>query len=290
MNHLLCFGLGYSAREFARRLQAEGWRITGTTRNAESAARLTSEGFQTLLFDGTKPSDQLAEAVHGASHVLVSAGPDESGDPTLRCHGDDLANAGGLKWIGYLSTIGVYGDHEGQWVDEAVMPRPVSRRSRWRLAAEESWIVFGEESEHAVQLFRLSGIYGPGRNPLQKLIDGTARRIDKPGQVFNRIHVADIAGALQASIARPAPGRIYNVTDDEPAPPQDVVAYAAELLGLEPPPLIPFDEAPLSPMGRSFYGENTRVSNARLKHELGYEFVYPTYREGLEALLPIVKR
>ena len=241
MNHLLCFGLGYSARELARCLKAEGWRVTGTTRSAESAARLTSEGFETLVFDGTKPNDQLAEAVRGASHVLVSAGPDEHGDPTLRCHGEDMAAVRGLKWIGYLSTIGVYGDQQGQWVDETVMPKPVSQRSRWRLAAEENWIVFGEESEHAVQLFRLSGIYGPGRNPLQKLIDGTARRIDKPGQVFNRIHVADIAGALQASIACPAPGRIYNVTDDEPAPPQDVVAYGAELLGIDPPPLIPFD-------------------------------------------------
>ena len=290
MNHLLCFGLGYSAREFAKRVQAEGWRVTGTTRSAESAARLTSEGFETFLFDGTERSDPLAEAVRGASHVLVSAGPDESGDPTLRCYGDDLTAASGLKWIGYLSTVGVYGDHQGRWVDEAVMPRPVSQRSRWRLAAEESWIVFGEESEHDVQLFRLSGIYGPGRNPLQKLIDGTARRIDKPGQVFNRIHVADIAGALRASITRRAPGRIYNVTDDEPAPPQDVIAYAAELLEMDPPPLIPFDEASLSPMGRSFYGENKRVSNARLKHELGYELVYPTYREGLKALLPLAAR
>ena len=290
MNHLLCFGLGYSARELAGRLQAEGWRVTGTTRSAESAARLTSEGLPTLLFDGAEPNDLLAEAARGATHVLVSAGPDESGDPTLRCHAGDLAAADGLQWIGYLSTVGVYGDHQGGWVDETAMPRPVSRRSRWRLAAEQSWICFGAQADRAVELFRLSGIYGPGRSPLQKLIDGTARRIDKPGQVFNRIHVADIAGVLQASMARPTPGRIYNVTDDEPAPPQDVVAYAAELLGLDPPPLIPFDEAPLSPMGRSFYGENKRVSNARLKRELSYEFVYPTYREGLSALLPLGAR
>lgn len=290
MTHLVCFGLGYSARELAKRLQAEGWRVTGTTRTPERAARLSAEGLPTLVFDGAEPSDLVAEAVRGASHVLVSAGPDEDGDPTLRCHGGDLAAATGLEWIGYLSTVGVYGDHQGRWVDETAMPRPVSRRSRWRLAAEQSWICFGAQTDRAVQLFRLSGIYGPGRSPLQKLIDGTARRIDKPGQVFNRIHVADIAGALQASMSRPAPGRIYNVTDDEPAPPQDVVAYAAGLLGMDAPPLIPFDEAPLSPMGRSFYGESKRVSNARMRQELGYGLVYPTYREGLSALLPLVER
>lgn len=287
MTSLFCFGLGYSAAALARRLAAKGWRVAGTARSPEAVERLAAQGFDATLFSGQEPGPQVPEMLAAASHVLVSAAPDEAGDPVLHHHEADLANAANIGWIGYLSTVGVYGGHDGAWIDESAELRPKSTRSVRRVAAEQAWLDFAARSEQTVQIFRLSGIYGPGRSTIDKLRRGQARRIVKPGQVFNRIHVEDIAGALEASIAQPNPGAIYNVTDDEPAPPQDVVAYGAELLDMKPPPDIPFEEADLSPMGRSFYGENKRVSNARLKQELGYAFAYPTYREGLRALAAI---
>lgn len=281
---LLILGLGYSAGFFARAALARGWEVTGTSRSAERAAELSREGIRTLVFGGFAVSSPLAKAVAEAEAVLVSVQPGEDGDPVLQRLRTELATAPALRWIGYLSTIGVYGDQGGAWIDESQPVNPGSARNRLRVAIEEDWLALGRESGKAVQIFRLSGIYGPGRNPIAKLREGKATRLVKPGQVFNRIHVDDIAGILMASLAQPRNGAIYNATDDEPAPPQDVVSFAAGVTGLEPPPEIPFAEAKLSPMAASFYGENKRVSNALVKRELGYAFRYPTYREALKAL------
>lgn len=281
---LVIFGLGYTAGFFARAAMAQGWEVTGTVRSAEKAGRLSREGIRTLVFGGFAVSRPLSQAVAEADAVLVSVQPDEEGDPVLRTLEAELAAAPNLGWIGYLSTIGVYGDHGGAWIDEGAECRPTSARSKLRLATDEAWLDFGARSGKPVQIFRLSGIYGPGRNAIANLRAGTARRLVKPGQVFNRIHVDDIAGLLLASLARPRNGAIYNTTDDEPAPPQDVVSYAAELIGVAPPPETPFDPVVLTPMAASFYGENKRVSNALVKRELGYELRYPTYREALRAL------
>jgi nucleoside-diphosphate-sugar epimerase len=281
---LVIFGLGYSAGFFARAASAKGWEVVGTVRSAQKAGELSKRGLHTLVFGGFAVSAPLAKIIVEADAVLVSAQPDENGDPVLGALAEKLAAAENLRWIGYLSTIGVYGDHGGAWIDETAECRPSSRRSRQRLEIEQDWLAFGERSGKPVQIFRLSGIYGPGRNPITKLRAGTATRLVKPGQVFNRIHVDDIAGVLMASIERPRAGAVYNVTDDEPAPPQDVVSFAAEAAGLEPPPETPFDPARLSPMAASFYGENKRVSNALVKRELGYVFRYPEYRQALRDL------
>jgi len=219
-----------------------------------------------------------------ADAVVVSVQPSEDGDAALKLLRNALASAPRLRWICYLSTIGVYGDQGGAWIDEVTPVKPSNARTRQRVAIEQDWLALGRESGKPVQIFRLSGIYGPGRNAISKLREGTATRLIKPGQVFNRIHVDDIAGVLMASLERPRNGAIYNVTDDEPGPPQDVITFAAELTGLEPPPEIPFEQAQLSPMAASFYGESKRVSNALVKRELGYAFRYPTYREALRAL------
>lgn len=281
---LVIFGLGYSAGFFARAAQAAGWDVVGTVRSAEKAAALCRDGLATLVFDGLSVSAPLAAAVSEADAVLVSVQPGEDGDPVLAALSTQLSEAQSLRWIGYLSTIGVYGDHGGAWIDETTECRATSVRSQLRVAIDEAWLGFGRRTGKSVQIFRLSGIYGPGRNAIVNLRAGTARRLVKPGQVFNRIHVDDIAGILLASLVRPRNGAVYNVTDDEPAPPQDVVAFAAGLIGIEPPPEIPFDPQALSPMAASFYGENKRVSNALVKRELGYSLRYPTYREALRAL------
>ncbi|MCG8563351.1 MAG: SDR family oxidoreductase [Hyphomicrobiales bacterium] len=285
MSALFCFGLGFSARALARRLLNNGWAATGTARSEDKLEALRGQGFGAVLFDGEAPGPEVPAALNAASHVVVSTPPGEAGDPVLRHHGDDLAAASSVGWIGYLSTVGVYGDHQGQWIDETAPLNPKSERSKRRVAAERAWLDFGARSGKPVQIFRLAGIYGPGRSAIDNLRQGRARRINKPGQVFNRIHVEDIATVLEASIARPNAGAIYNVTDDLPAPPQDVVAYGAELMGVPAPPEVSFEEADLSPMGRSFYGENKRVSNARIASELGVRLACPTYREGLKAVL-----
>lgn len=286
---LFVFGIGYSADAFVTRIASRCAWIGATTRSPDKAEALRARGITPFLFDGTAPGKGIADALAQATHVLVSIAPGEAGDPVLARHGADLA-AARPAWTGYLSTVGVYGDHGGDWVDEETPCKPVSRRSVQRVTAEEAWLAHAGKPaqdgkpEGVVQVFRLSGIYGPGRNALVNLEKGTARRLVKPGQVFNRIHVADIAGALEAAIDGPAKTRVFNVTDDEPAPPQDVVSHAAGLLGVAPPPEQDFATAELSPMARSFYGENKRVSNARVKSELGYDFLFPTYREALSAL------
>ncbi len=280
--NLLVFGYGYSSGAFVRKVRARFMDVAVTVRSPEKAASCAADGLAIRLFPG---DDAALEAdIAAADALLVSVPPGEAGDPVLARFGDAIAAAPRLRWIGYLSTIGVYGDHGGAWIDEATVPRPTSRRSRWRLAADEAWLRLGRESGKAVQVFRLAGIYGPGRSAFDKLAAGTAQRLVKPGQVFNRIHVDDIATVLAASLDRPRGGAVYTVTDDEPAPPQDVVAEAAALAGIAPPPEQPFEAAALSPMAASFWGENKRVGNRLLREELGVTLAYPTYREGLRAL------
>ncbi|MBV9521629.1 MAG: SDR family oxidoreductase [Alphaproteobacteria bacterium] len=281
-----CFGLGYSGRALAAGLAGRGWRIAGTCRSAQKQAVLAAEGITAFRLERGCPLADPAAALAGTTHLLSAAPPDGDGDPVLDLHADDIAALGsGLRWLGYLSTTGVYGDRGGAWVDEGSPLRPSGPRGRRRVAAEAAWLELGRRHGLPVHVFRLAGIYGPGRSALDALRRGTAQRIDKPGQVFSRIHVADVAAVLEASMARPNPGAAYNLCDDEPAPPQDVVAFAAALLGVAPPPLIPFAEAALSPMARSFYDDNKRVANARIKHELGVRLQYPNYRDGLRALL-----
>ncbi len=282
---LFCFGLGYCALALARRRLAQGWSVAGTTRSEDKADRLAAEGIEVFLFDRGRPLEDPATALAGTSHLLSSAPPDGTGDPVLDHHRPNIAALESLAWLGYLSTTGVYGDRGGAWVDEDSALTPTGERGRRRVAAEEAWLDLWERDGLPVHLFRLAGIYGPGRSALDGVRNGTARRIDKPGQVFSRIHVDDIAGVLQASMARPGPGAAYNLCDDEAAPPQEVVAYACALLDREPPPLVPFEAAQLSDMARSFYRDNKRVSNARIKDELGVALAYPSYREGLRALL-----
>jgi nucleoside-diphosphate-sugar epimerase len=282
--NLFAFGLGYSAAHFVRRHRDRFEGIAGTVTSQEKAAALRAEGIEAFVFDGGSADPRIADILAGAGALLASVPPDEGGDPALRRFEKEIAAAPRLAWIGYLSTVGVYGDHAGAWVDEGTPARPLGARSRQRLAAEEAWLALGARSGKAVQVFRLAGIYGPGRNALAQLAAGTARRIVKSGQVFNRIHVDDIAAVLMASIARPNPGAVYNLADDEPAPPQEIVAHAARLAGVAPPPEIPFEEARLGPMAASFWDECKRVSNRRIKDELGVALTYPTYREGLAAL------
>lgn len=280
---LFCFGLGYCAKAVARELLAEGWQVAGTSRSAEKREALAAEGFEMHLFERDRPLADAQAALAGTTHLLVSIAPDEQGDPVLAHHLAQLEDCSALEWAGYLSTTGVYGNRNGEWVDEGDPVTPSLPRTRRRVAAEGRWLASGLP----VHIFRLAGIYGPGpgRNQLDAVRTGTARRIVKPGQVFGRIHVEDIAQVLRASMARPNPWAIYNVADDEPTPPQDVVAFAAELLGLEAPPEVPFEHAELSPMARSFYADSRRVSNQRIKAELGVSLHYSSYRDGLRAIL-----
>lgn len=281
---LVIIGYGYSGRAIAGEL-ADAASLTVSVRDGLRAEKLRQEGVNALAFDGTFLPPALGKALDDATHLLVCAPPDEAGDPLIKVGEDALMDAPNLRHVAYLSTVGVYGDHGGDWVREGSALKPTSLRSRQREIAEKCWMILASNKGLDLGLFRLSGIYGPGRSAIDNLRAGTARRIIKPGQVFNRIHVADIAGAVAQALRRPHLLDTYNLTDDEPAPPQDVVAHAADLMGVPVPPDIPFEEAPLSPMGRSFYGENKRVSNAHLKAQLGYVLRYPSYREGLRAIL-----
>ena len=276
---LLSLGHGYSAEALSARLIGEGWTVIGTTRSQDKADRIRATGVEPVRW----PPEDPAALLSRATHLLVSIGPDREGDPALRHMGEAIRRAAPtLAWAGYLSTTGVYGDRQGGWVDEDDECRPSTRRGQWRLDAERAWAAIPGLALH---IFRLAGIYGPGRGPFAKVRAGTARRIVKPGQVFSRIHVDDIAEVLLASIRRPAPGRVYNVCDDEAAPPEDVIAHAARLLGVEPPPVQDYATAEMTEMARSFYAESKRVSNRRIREELGVVLRYPTYREGLAALL-----
>jgi nucleoside-diphosphate-sugar epimerase len=288
MSTLVCFGLGYSAEHFVGTFGDGFERIVGTVRGAERAAVLSAHlagRLKALVFNGTSANPDVASAIGHADCALVSVPPNENGDPVLAAFGDALTHARHVRTIVYLSTVGVYGDHGGEWVDETTPPQPGSARSRARLDAERAWQRLGARCGAAVAILRLAGIYGPGQNALVQIKQGNARRVVKPGQVFNRIHVADIAQAIDAASARKV-GGIFNVADDEPSAPGDPLAFAAQLLGRDPPPEVPFEEAAplLSPMALSFWQECRRVRNDRLKRELGVSLLYPTYREGLRAL------
>ena len=267
------FGLGFSGRVIARRLAAEGWWVGGSSRSGEA---VDLPGIAVFAFD--RDHALPVGALAGTTHLLSTVPPDELGDPVIEAIGEL-----GLDWAGYLSTTGIYGDHGGGVVDETTQPNPAGERSKRRLAAEKQWLASGLP----VHVFRLAGIYGPGRSAIDSVRAGSARRVVKPGQVFGRIHVDDIAQVVRASMARPRPGAIYNVADDDPAPPQDVILHACQLLGLEPPPEVGWDEAQatLSPMAQSFFADNKRVANDLIKTELGVTLAYPSYREGLAAIL-----
>jgi nucleoside-diphosphate-sugar epimerase len=276
---LLSFGHGYSAQALAARLVPQGWHVTGTTRSSEKAARLVETGIEAVIW----PGGEIAQALNDASALLISAAPGEDGDPVLARLRAEIAEAAPhLDWVGYLSTTGVYGDHDGDWVEETTPLSPSTARGQARVEAEAAWSAIPGLPLH---IFRLAGIYGPGRGPFAKVRAGTARRIIKPGQVFSRIHVEDIAQVLEASLTHPDPGAIYNLCDDDPAPPEDVIAHAAELLGLPVPPAEDFETAEMTPMARSFYAESKKVRNDRIKTELGVALKYPDYRSGLQAML-----
>lgn len=289
VKHLVCLGMGFLAKALASRAVRQGWKVSGTVRSAEGVADIRARGWRVEIFDGAHPSEALRagapESFDDATHLVISIPPGEAGDPVLMLHAEDIANFKSLEWIGYLSTVGVYGDHDGQWVDETTRPAPVSKRSKLRLEAEHSWQEFAAGKNFRLQIFRLAGIYGPGRSAIDQLKAGKARRIIKKDQVFNRIHVEDIARVLEAGMNGAGTHTLYNVADDHPGPPQDVVVYAAKLLGVAPPPEISFEEADLSEMARSFYAERKRVRNDRIKTDLGVRLLYPSYREGLKAII-----
>ncbi len=279
MKRLFCFGAGGSAQALCARLPRRRWAVAGTARTADKVANLREARIEPWSFDGTAAVDEAALA--GTTHLLVSVPPGEDGDRVLPLHLDALRRLPALEWVGYLSTTGVYGNRDGAWVDETSAVAPTLPRTVRRVEAERAWL----DSGLPVQVFRLAGIYGPGRSAVDDVLAGTARRIDRPGHVFSRIHVDDIAGTLSASIARPLPGAIYNVCDDEPAEPRAVIEYAAHLLRRPLPPLLPFDRAEFSPMARSFWADHRRVRNERIKEELGVMLMFPSYREGLAAIV-----
>ncbi len=286
-SRLFCFGFGYSAKALAKRCLAGGWSVAGTARSPEKAEAMRASGIESFVFGDGRPLEDFAAALDGTTHLLISAPPDRAGDPVLNAHGKDIGGLKNLAWVGYLSTTGVYGDTGGATVDENSPLVPTSARSRQRADAEAAWLRLHRDSGVPVHIFRLAGIYGPGRSALDQARNGSARRIDKPGHLFSRIHVDDIANVLWASIARPDPGAVYNVCDDEPAAPADVTAEACRLLGVAPPPLVPFDEAEkgMSEMAKSFWRDNRRVANGRIKRDLGARLRYPDYRAGLKAVL-----
>ena len=277
--HLLLFGEGFTGKRLRAALEADGWQVTGTGRNA---------GKDKLAFDGTAPLP--AAALAGVTHVVASIPPDDAGDPALRLHAEALANLPSLEWVCYLSTTGVYGNHDGAWVDETTPTAPTAARSQRRVLAEQAWLDWGKQAGKPVQVFRLAGIYGPGRSALERVQAPGAQSILKPGHAMGRIHVDDIVQIVRAGIAHPTAGPIFNCADDEPAQTADVLAYAAELLGIPAPPAVPFEEADLSAMARSFYADNRRVANGRIKRELGVALAYPTYREGLRAIYDATRR
>lgn len=286
--HLFCFGLGYSASWLARELLGEGWRVSGTHRPGDTHPPM--DGVTLYPFDRTTPLDDFAAAFDGVSHVLLSVPPDQAGDPVLDVHGDDLARiAKQIDWFGYLSTVGVYGDTGGKPVNETSRLLPTQERSRFRGLAETRWQNLAVRTGLALHVFRLAGIYGPGRSPFDKVRAGRAERVAKPGHLFSRIHVADIANVLRASINAPNPGGIYNVCDDDPAEPADVIAYACELLGVEAPEPISFAqaEATMGAMQRTFWADNRLVMNDKIKDQLGVKLHYPDYKSGLQAVLAV---
>ncbi|MCA9483690.1 MAG: SDR family oxidoreductase [Nitrospina sp.] len=288
--HLFCFGLGYTGRALGEALSKEGWRVSGTCRTAAEAETRSARKFDVFLFDGIHCGDGLKDALASADCVLSTVPPGDNGDPVLNGFRDVLSQKKNLEWAGYLSTTGVYGDQQGGRVDEDSPTEPESARGLRRVEAERGWRELFTRHRLPIHLFRLAAIYGPGRNALKRALEGTARRVEKPGLVFSRIHVDDVVQVLRASIRKPYPGRVYNLADDAPAPPEAVVRYACDLLELPPPPLQTLEEAGLSPLGVSFYQDSKRVANDRIKQELGVSLLFPDYRAGLRKLLETLER
>ncbi len=281
---LFCFGLGYTAQFLIEELRArnEGWSFTGTTRDLEKSRTLRKQGVTTFLFDDHTPLVDPRYALDGVTHILVSTPPDSRNDPVLQQHADDLARLNSVEWLAYLSTTGVYGNRDGNWVDETSQRQPTSIRGTRRMRAEDEWQALARNSGLPLHIFRLAGIYGPGRSALDSVRAGIARRLLKPDHVFNRVHVTDIVNILLASMAQPTPNAIYNVADDEPCASHEVIEYACRLLDVMPPPLVEMEEANLAPITRSFYSDNKRVRNDKVKQDLHYSFLYPDFRKGLE--------
>ncbi len=283
---LFCFGYGYTCDYLAHELMRQGgWSVGGTTRDLEKRSLLRSKGVKAHLFDYEHPLGDPFFILNGTTHLLISTPPDDTGDPTFMMHAEDIIRIPSLEWVGYLSTTGVYGDRDGGVVTESSEIRPSNKRGSRRARAEEEWYSLFQHYNLPLHIFRLSGIYGPGRSALDSVRAGVARRINKPGQVFNRIHVEDIVQVLMASMARPNPGAAYNLADDDPVPSWEVITYACEVLGIAPPPMIPYNEADMAPIARSFYADNKRVANMRIKEELGVALKYPDYKAGIDACL-----
>ncbi len=285
-NHLFCFGLGFAGSTLAHKLRAEGWRVSGTCRKNDRENFWAEAGVKSFVFDGGEVSEGVKNEVREASHVLVTIPPQpDEGDVVLRHFEKCLTGNSHLQWLGYLSTTGVYGNRDGDWVDETSELQPEFDHQKRRAEAEEQWLGLYREHRVPVHVFRLAGIYGPGRNLLERVRQGIAKRIDQPGLVFNRVHVEDVARVLTASMARPRPGAIYNVSDDLPASPAEAVAYACELLHVDPPLRVSLEDAGLSEMARGFYLTNKKVRNRKIKDELEVQLRYPDYKTGLLSLL-----
>ncbi len=284
--NLFCFGYGYSCDHLGYALNKQGgWNLAGTTRDNDKRRQMKEHGIRSFLFDFDQPLEDPLLFLRDTTHLLISTPPDDEGDPAFRLHADDILQLKSLQWVGYLSSTAVYGDRDGAWVDENSERRPSSKRGSRRLKAEEQWLSLFRENGLPVHIFRLAGIYGPGRSALDSVRAGVARRINKPGHAFSRIHVEDIVQVLLASMDKPNPGQAYNLADDRAAPSYEVIEEACNLLGLTPPPLIPYDEADLAPITRSFYADNKRIKNDRIKAELDVALHYPTFKEGLKGCL-----
>lgn len=284
---LFCFGYGYTASFLAERLKPFGWKIAGTTTDPEKRVFMKQAGIEAQLYDHNHTINDPYASFKDVSHVLLSIPPGADGDLVVDIHGLDLCKMPNIEWVGYLSTTAVYGNQDGNWVDELTPPEPSSRRGSLRLRAEQQWQFLQTNDGLPLHIFRLAGIYGPGRSAIDSVRAGTARRIDKPGHVFNRIHVEDIVQALVASMNQPRPGAIYNLSDDDPGPSHDVVTFACNLVGIDPPPITQFDQTEMAPIVRSFYKDNKRVRNDLVKKELGVDFIYPDFRAGLQACMDI---
>jgi len=280
---LFCFGLGFSAMALAERLLPQGWDVSGTVRGEQDEGK--TKNISVCSFEGSHPTPEISEAISRATHLLITIPPQPSGDVVLENFAEEISKARHLQWIGYISSTGVYGDAQGEWVDESSPLLASTDHNLRRIEVEAAWLKLGQDQGLPVMIFRSVGIYGVGRNLLVSVRQGRARRIDKPGLVFSRIHSEDLAQTLEASMKNPQPGEIYNVSDDCPSPPAEAVEYACSLLGVEPPPLVPYEKADLSPTARGFYITNKRISNKKIKRELGVKLRYPDYRSGLSALL-----
>ncbi len=285
-NRLFCFGYGYSCDYLGYELQKAGeWRVAGTTRDSEKKAMLKKRGIKAFIFNYEKPLDDPRSFLSGITHLLISTPPGDKGDPVFLMHAQDILSIPTLRWVGYLSSTSVYGDRGGDWVTEATTLQPDTKRGSRRAKAEEQWLSLYRSQNLPLHIFRLAGIYGPGRSALDSVRAGLARRIDKPGHTFSRVHVEDIVQVLTASMKNPSPGSVYNVSDDYASASHEVVSHACALLGRDPPPLVPFEEADMAPMARSFYADNKRVVNDKIKLELGVGLKYPDYITGIQACL-----